>query len=165
MRKILVSVIVLLWSVNAMAQEQLAFPFQGGKDIMTSFFQDSLIVSQDIVRHRASGVVIFKFTADEQGRISKIIIYYADDQALAEPAIDALKKSNRKWVIPNHEKFHDFIIPFSFNFNAPPAEDPELQKEVYNYIRNRKPIATTNQVPLDMATLLPTVIIKYDVVE
>lgn len=165
MRKILVSVIVLLWSVNAMAQQQLAFPFQGGKDVMTQFFQDSVIVSQDIVRHRASGVVIFKFTADEQGRISKIIIYYADDQVLAEPAIDALKRSNRKWIVPNHEKFHDFIIPFAFNFNTPPAEDPELQKEVYNYNRSRRPIAATNQVPLDMATLLPTVIIKYDIVE
>jgi len=148
-----------------MAQEQLAFPFQGGKDVMNQFFKDSLIVSHDMVQRRASGVVIFKFTADEQGRISKMVIYYADDAILAEPAIDALKKSNRKWIIPNHEKFHDFIIPFAFNFNPPPTEDAELQKEVYNYNRNHKPIATTNQVPLDMATLLPTVIINYDVVE
>jgi hypothetical protein len=132
---------------------------------MTRFFQDSVIVSQDVIRHRAMGVVIFKFTADEQGRISKIIIYYADDPVLAEPAIDALKKSNRRWVIPNHEKFHDFIIPFAFNFNPPATEDADLQKAVYNYSRNRKPIATTNQVPLDMATLLPTVIINYDIIE
>lgn len=165
MRKILVSVIALLWSVTVMAQEQLAFPFQGGKDVMTQFFKDSVIVSHDLVLNRAEGMVIFKFTADEQGRISKIIIYYADDAVLAEPAIDALKRSNRKWIIPNHEKFHDFILPFSFNFNPPPAESADLRKEVYHYQRNRKAIATTNQVPLDMATLLPTIIVSYDLTE
>lgn len=165
MRKILVSIAAILFSVQVMAQQQLAFPFQGGKDVMTQFFKDSLTVSRDMVHRRAVGVVIFKFTADQQGRISKIIIYYADDPVLAEPAIDALKKSNRKWVIPDREKFHDFVIPFTFSFNAPPAEDSDLQKEAYNYYRSRKLIATANQVPLDMATLLPTVIINYDIIE
>jgi len=165
MKKILVAIAALLFSVRVMAQQQLAFPFQGGKDVMAKFFKDSLSVSNDIIQRKAGGMVIFKFTADEQGRISKIIIYYADDPILAEPAIEALKKSNRKWVIPDREKFHDFVLPFSFSFTAPPADDPVLQKEVFNYYRTRKPLATDNQVPLDMATLLPTVRINYDVTE
>lgn len=165
MRKILVSVAAILFWVQAIAQRQLAFPFQGGKDVMAQFFKDSLSASHDIVQRKAAGLVIFKFTADDKGQISKIIIYYADDPVLAEPAIEALKKSNHKWIIPDREKFHDFVIPFAFSFNAPPAEDPVLQKEVFDYYRSRKPMATANQVPLDMATLLPTVIINYDIVE
>jgi hypothetical protein len=165
MKKVFIFIAVLFLAGRSMAQEELAFPFQGGKDIMTRFFKDSLIVSPEIIRQRATGVVVFKFTADEMGRISKIIIYYADDQLLVGPVIDALKKSNRKWIIPNHEKLHDFIVPFTFNFNPPPKGNAELEKAVYNSYRNRRPISATNQVPIDMATLLPTVIVNYDITD
>ncbi|MDB5131971.1 MAG: hypothetical protein JWR02_1720 [Mucilaginibacter sp.] len=163
MKKIFTIITALTLSLHCLAQEQLSFPFQGGKDIMTRFFKDSLTVSPEIIQKKASGSVIFKFTADIQGRISKIIIYYADDAILAPPIIEALKKSNHKWIIPDHEKFHDFIIPFSFSFNTPAAETRVLQTEVYDYYRNRKPVVTDNQVPLDIATLLPTVMVKYDI--
>lgn len=165
MKKVLLLITAITFSLHCLAQEQLSFPFQGGKDIMTRFFRDSLTVSPEIVQKKASGSVIFKFTADIQGRISKIVIYYADDTILAPPAIEALKRSNHKWIIPDHEKFHDFIIPFSFSFNPPAAGIRGLQTAVYNYYRNRKPVVTDNQVPLDMATLLPTVIIKYDILK
>ncbi|MDB5124959.1 MAG: hypothetical protein JWP94_3088 [Mucilaginibacter sp.] len=163
MKKTLLFLAALTLSLHCLAQEQLSFPFQGGKDIMTRFFKDSLTVSPEIIQKKASGSVIFKFTADLQGRISKIIIYYADDPILAGPAIEALKRSNHKWIIPDHEKFHDFIIPFSFSFNIPVAETRGLQAAVYDYYRNRKPVITENQVPLDMATLLPTVTVKYNI--
>ena len=148
-----------------MAQEQLAFPFQGGKDVMTSFFKDSLSVSPDIIQRRATGVVIFKFTADEKGSITKLVIYYADDAILIPPIIDAIKKSNHKWVIPDHEKFHDFILQFVVGFNPPESPVKGLQKAVYDYNRHRKPMVTTNQVPLNEATLLPTVMVGYDITE
>jgi len=163
MKKILLLVTAITFSLHCLAQEQLSFPFQGGKDIMTGFFRDSLTVSPEIVHKHATGSVIFKFTADVQGRISKIIVYYADDAALVAPVIDALKRSDHKWIIPDHEKFHDFIIPFSFSFNVPAAEGQRLQAAIYDYVRNRKPVITENQVPLDRATLLPTVMVKYDI--
>ena len=165
MKKTFLIIAVLFLASRAVAQEELAFPFQGGKEIMTRFFKDSLIVSPEIIRQRATGVVVFKFTADDMGRISRTIIYYADDQLLVGPVIDALKKSNRKWIIPNHEKFHDFIVPFAFNFNPPPNGNAELEKAVYKNYLNRKPISATNQVPIDMATLLPTVMVNYDIPE
>jgi len=155
----------VLLSVYCMAQEQLAFPFQGGKDVMTSFFKDSLSVSPDIIQKRATGVVIFKFTADDKGGITKLIVYYADDALLIPPIIEALKKSNHKWIIPDHEKSHDFILPFSLSFNQPAAPVKGLSKAVYDFYRVRKPIVTSNQVPLDMATLLPTVQVNYDIGE
>lgn len=148
-----------------MAQEQLAYPFQGGKDIMTRFFKENVIVSPEIIQKRATGLVIFKFTADEKGKITKMIIYYADDSILAEPVINAIKKSNRKWVIPNYEKFHDYIIPFQFSFNPPAADSINVEKPFYDAYRNRAPITTSNQVPLDLATLLPAVIVKYDITQ
>jgi hypothetical protein len=163
MKKILLSIIAILLSVYCMAQEKLSFPFQGGKDVMNAFFRDSLTVSREIAKKKAIGLVVFKFTADTKGHISKMVIYYADDVALASPVINALKKSNFKWVIPDHEKFHDFIIPFAFSFNKPALSNRDLQKAVYDNYTNRKPIFSTDQVPLDMATLLPTVMIKYDI--
>lgn len=163
MKKITISVTAILLSIYCMAQEKLSFPFQGGKDVMNAFFKDSLTVSPEIAKKKATGLVVFKFTADEKGHISKIVIYYADDVVLASPVINALKKSNFKWVIPDHEKFHDFIIPFAFNFNKPALSNKGLQKTVYDNYTNRKPIYSTDQVPLDMATLLPTVMINYDI--
>ena len=146
-----------------MAQEQLSFPFQGGKEGMDKFFKDSLTVSPEIIQKKAIGTAVFKFTADEKGAISKIIVYYADDAILAPAIIDALKKSNHKWIIPDREKTHDFIIPFTFGFNAPPADNADLQKTVYDNYFNRKPIFSTDQVPLDETTLLPVVLVNYDI--
>ncbi|MDB5030130.1 hypothetical protein [Mucilaginibacter sp.] len=164
MKKILFIAIALFLCAHCMAQEQLAFPFQGGKEVMTRFFKDSLVVSPAIVQKKAAGLAIFKFTADEKGAIRKIIIYYADDLLLTQPIIEALKKSNYKWIIPDHEKFHDFILPFTIGFNSPAVGNAALQKAVYNFYTHRKPVLTYNQVPLDMATLLPTVVVNYDLV-
>ena len=163
MKKIILSVAILLSSFCGMAQKKLAFPFQGGKDVMVRFFKDSLAVSPEIIRKKATGLVIFKFTADEKGKISKIVIYYADDAILVQPVIDALKKSNHKWIIPDHEKLNDFIIPVSFRFNTPAVENEAGQKAVYDFNRNRRPIFSGDQVPLDLATLLPAVTISYDI--
>jgi hypothetical protein len=163
MKKIFLVIAAVLLAFSSMAQETLAFPFQGGKDVMNAFFRDSLTVSSEMIQKRASGVVIFKFSADEKGRISKMVIYYADDAILAGPVIDALKKSNHKWIIPDHEKSHDFIMPFNFSFNAPPSATPGVQKAVYNFNIHRKPIFSTDQVPLDLATLMPAVMINYDI--
>ena len=161
MKKILLVITVLFITVCCKAQETIPFPFQGGVTVMNRFFKDSVQVTNDIIQKKASGVVIFKFTADLSGVIKKIIIYYADDYSLTPPLIEALKKSNHKWVIPDHEKLHDFIIQFSINFN-PPANDSQVAAEFYKYYSQRRPILSTNQVPLDDATLLPTVAVSYD---
>ena len=132
---------------------------------MTAFFKDSLTVSPDIIQKRATGVVIFKFTADTKGGITKLVVYYADDAILVPPVIEAIKKSNHKWIIPDHEKFHDFILQFAVNFNPPESPVKGLQKAVFDFNRHRKPIVTSNQIPLNEATLLPTVMVNYDVTE
>ncbi|MEO6851921.1 MAG: hypothetical protein ABI203_08645 [Mucilaginibacter sp.] len=165
MKKILSIAITLLLSTWCVAQQQLAFPFQGGNTAMNQFFKDSVTLSRPFMEIKATGVVVFKFTADEKGVITKLVIYYADDAILAPPLIEALKKSNHKWVIPDHEKSHDFIIPFSIGFNAPATKNEAVQKAVYNYFLKRKPIFSLNQVPLDMVTLLPTVLVKYSIEE
>jgi len=92
-----------------------------------------------------------------------MIVYYADDAILAPPVIEALKKSNHQWIIPNHEKTHDFIIPFTFGFSLPATNNLKLQKTLYNNYRNHSPIMATDQVPLDEATLLPVVVVGYDI--
>ena len=146
-----------------MAQEKLAFPFQGGKDIMAKFFKDSLSVSPLIKQKKASGSVVIKFSADDQGVIKKLIIYYADDLMLTQPVIEAIKRSNHKWIIPDREKMHDFIIHFTINFTPPATAGPSLQRAVYDYYSHRKPVLSYDQVPLDMATLLPTIVVNYTV--
>jgi hypothetical protein len=108
-------------------------------------------------------MAVFKFTADVSGNISKIVIYYADDYLLTLPIIEALKKSTKKWIIPNKEKFHDFIIPFSINFNKPSTGVAEVQKAAYAFYKVRKPIVAKDQIPLNAATLLPTVVVQYDI--
>jgi hypothetical protein len=105
---------------------------------------------------------VFKFTADEKGNIQKIIVYYADDAILVGPVIEALQRSKHKWIIPDHEKTHDFILPFSISFNPPATGGLAAQKALYAYYRHRKPLITLNQVPLNTATLLPTITINYD---
>lgn len=165
MKKILLFITLILSSVLVNAQAQLAFPFQGGSPIMNRFFKDSLVVSPEIIKKKASGTAVFKFTADEKGVIKKIIVYYADDAILVVPIIEALKKSNHKWIIPDHEKLHDFILPFSINFNAPANTSNATIKAAFDYYSKRKPIISYNQVPLETATLLPTVIVSYNLGE
>ena len=156
---------LLLLSVSCMAQEQLAFPFQGGKEIMTRFFKDSLNLSKDLIKKRAAGTAIFKFTADENGVLSKIVIYYADDLALTPFIVEALKRSSKKWIIPNKEKFHDFILPFSIRHNTPVTGIAEVQKSHYDFYKNSRPFVSADQIPLNESSLLPTVIINYDVAQ
>jgi hypothetical protein len=163
MKKALLIAISLFISGYCMAQEDLAFPFQGGRAIMTRFFNDSLIVSPEIISKKATGTAVFKFTADELGNISKIVIYYTDDLILTPPIIAALKKSKHKWVIPNHEKFHDFLIPFSIRFNIPTTGNAAVQKAYYDFYLHHKPMPTVDQIPLNDATLLPTVVVNYDI--
>jgi hypothetical protein len=162
MKKVIFLTISLFLSVYCMAQQQLAFPFQGGSKAMTQFFKDSVTVTPEIIKSKATGTVVFKFTADEKGAIKKLVIYYADDAILAPPMIEALKRSNHKWVVPDNEKFHDFILSFSIGFTPPAAGTPSPQKAVYNFYLKRKPILSTNQVPLDNVTLLPTVVVNYN---
>jgi hypothetical protein len=161
MKKTLLLFVTLFSGICSFAQGQLAFPFQGGKDVMARFFKDSLEVTPEIKSLKASGAAVFKFTADENGQIKKIIIFYADDIQLTAPVIAALKKSNGKWVIPDRQKLHDFIIPFNIQFTTPAVASAALQKAVYNFAVNRKPVVTLNQVPLDEATLLPAITINY----
>jgi hypothetical protein len=162
MKRIILTAIVLAISAHCFAQEQLAFPFQGGKQAMAQFFKDSLYVSQDIAQKKATGTACIKFSVNQRGAISKIVVYYADNAILVQPAVDALRKTNHKWVISSNEKIHDFIIPFVFSFNPPDADNGEVQKALYNNYRARAPIQSIDQVPLDMTTLLPPVAINYD---
>src|ERR1700744_5709680 len=102
MKKLFLIAVVLFTTHLCRAQEELSFPFQGGMKVMNNFFNENIIASQDMKIRKASGMAIFKFTADDKGQISKIVIYYADDIQFTGPVIEALKKSNRKWIIPNH---------------------------------------------------------------
>jgi hypothetical protein len=162
MKKNILFIAFTLLSVYGMAQKKSPFPFRGGKEHMMQFLKDSLVVSPQIMKEKATGTVVFKFTSDQLGNVTKIVVYYADDAVLVQPVIDVLKKSNRKWVLPDDVKVNDYLITFTFNFNPPAAASRELQKEVYNYISNRKPILFTNQALLDLTTLLPTIVINYD---
>ncbi len=165
MKKITLSIIALLLSSYCMAQQDVAFPFQGGQTIMAKFFKDSVIVSKEIIRKRATGMAIFKFTADDKGNLSKIVVYYADDLLLTQPIIEALKKSNRKWIIPDREKFHDFIIPFSIRLKPPITGLAEVQKTHLDTYKSNIPLISADQIPLNEASLLPAIVIKYDVTQ
>jgi len=162
MKKLIIIALLVSSAALCKAQDDLAFPFQGGSPIMTRFFKDSLQVGSEIIAKKATGTAVFKFTADINGNIQKIVIYYADDYLLTMPIIQALKKSTQKWIIPNKEKFHDFIIPFSISYNSPATGDADIQKAAYEFYRQRKPITAKDQIPLNAATLLPTVVVKYD---
>ncbi len=163
MKKAIIIIGLLLSTLWVKAQEGLAFPFQGGKQVMMDYFKRTIVISPELAKKAANGTVIFKFTADEKGAIKKIIVYYADDVMLTQPLIEALKQSDHKWVIPDKEKLHDFIIPFTIAFNIPAATTPGMQRALYNYYTGRNAINTYNQVPLDMATLLPTITVNYDI--
>src|ERR1700754_2838591 len=146
MKNLLLVITIALLNLNAKAQETLAFPFQGGKEVMAKFFKDSLVVSPQLIAKKATGTAVFKFTADEKGTIKKIIIYYADDIMLTPPIIEALKKSNHKWIIPDREKFHDFIIPFTINFDIPLTGNAAVQKAYYDFYLHHKPVLTVDQI-------------------
>ena len=163
MKKILLLAVALIISSYCIAQQQLAFPFQGGSDAMKQFFKDSLTVSPEIIKSKATGTVVFKFSADQKGTIQKLVIYYADDAVLAPPLIEVLKKSNHRWVVPDNEKSHDFILSFAVSFNPPAPATRSPQKAVYNFYLKKKPILSTNQVPLDNVTLLPAIDVRYSI--
>jgi len=163
MKKIIVFFAAILVTATCFAQQDLAFPFQGGKEVMSNFFKQNVDVSAEMIKAKATGTAVFKFTSDTTGAIKKIIVYYADDISLVTPIIDALKKSDGKWIIPFRTKTHDFIIPFNINFKAPATANAALQKAVYDFHRNRRPVLSNDQVPLDMATLLPAVSVIYEI--
>jgi hypothetical protein len=162
MRNFLITLAILLSSLYSRAQQKLAFPFQGGKDVMMQYFADNVVLSPELKKSRAAGTAVIKFTADPKGAITKIVVYYADDYFVAMPIIEALKKSDHKWVIPDGEKLHDFVISFTVGLNMPAGKNnAQLQKEMYTYYNQRKPILSVNQVPLDLATLLPAITVNY----
>lgn len=153
----------LLLSVSCKAQDKPLFPFQGGITIMDRFFKDSLTVTSDITEKRATGTVTFKFSADQSGIVKNILIYYADDILLTPPLIEALRKSSHKWIIPDNEKLHDFIITFSVNLNPPATGGTSVAIASYRYYKKRNPIISADQIPVSSATLLPTVVVNYDI--
>jgi len=167
MKRIIVVITAILFCGQTFAQKteeakkELPAPFKGGVENMVRFFKDSLTVTPDIIKTKATGLVIFKFTADTKGNMTKIIVYYADDYLLTQPLIEALKRTNGNWVIPEHYQFYDFVIPFSINYIPSKSTVLISQKEMFNYYQNRKPIISHDQVPLNTATLLPTIIVNY----
>ena len=166
MKKALVLFIAILVSGCAMAQmvpvdTDLPQPYKGGVEAMKQFFKDSTQVTPAIQKAKASGMVIFKFTADTKGVISKIVVYYADDLILTEPVIEVLKRTNGRWIVPADHKFYDFILPFSINFKPESAPRPSELKAILDFNQVRKPIIAHDQVPLNAATLLPTIVINY----
>lgn len=148
---------MLCFSV-AMAQQELDFPFQGGSQVMNDYFAEHIKVTDLIKQRAASGTVIMKFTSDPQGSIIKIVVYYADDASLVEPVISALKGTNGKWIIPAQQKFYDFVIPFSIAMDSP---DSRASKPVLQYMNTKSPILSTDQIPLNLVTLLPAISVKY----
>lgn len=162
MKRILIVASLLLMAFVSRAQRQMAFPFQGGKDVMMTFFKDNVVIPEALKKQKATGTAVLKFTADDKGAIQKIVVYYADDYSIAIPFIDALKKADRKWVIPDEVKTYDFVISFTLNL-APSSvkASAAVQKQVYDAYKQRKPIFASNPVPIDMATLLPAIITTY----
>jgi hypothetical protein len=101
MKKLINNCPVSIIGAYCKAQDaDLAFPFQGGNPIMTRFFKDSLQVGDEIIAKKATGTAVFKFTADINGNIQKIVVYYADDYLLTMPIIQALKKIDQKMDHP-----------------------------------------------------------------
>ena len=160
MKRFIIAAAILLSAFCAQAQQQMAFPFQGGKDVMMAFFAENVVIPQSLKDKKVTGTAVLKFTADPKGAIQKIVVYYADDYSVAMPFIEALKKSDKKWIIFEGEKVHDFIISCTINL-APAKATAAVQKKVYDSYSQRKPIFASNPIPLDMATLLPAIITVY----
>jgi len=163
MKKTLLFITLLSISLCGMAQKKSSFPFKGGVEHMMAFFKDSLIVSQEIIQRKATGTVTFKFSADALGRVSKIVLYYADDVVLVQPAAEALKRSGGKWDIPVGMPSNDYLITFSFSFIPPAAGGVDLVNAVYDYNVNHKPITFPNQFQMENGILLPTITVNYDI--
>ncbi|QQL49615.1 hypothetical protein [Mucilaginibacter ginkgonis] len=164
MKRLVVLAAAVMVSISAMAQKELAFPFQGGQEVMNSFFKQNFEPTNDITKNVAAGLVMLKFTADIDGNIKRIVVYYADDVAMAQPVADLLKKTDKKWIIPDHEKQHDFLLPVSINYNLPAIGQQAIKRKYLQFYAKRSPLLTNNQIPLDAATLLPTVTLSYDAV-
>ena len=140
--------------------------------VFTSYSQTATVVLRVADAKTVINKNIYGHFAEHLGHCIYDGLYVGDsNQVIPNTAgvrndiIDALKKSNHKWVIPDHEKFHDFIVSFSLAFTPPAAGAPSPQKGVYNFYLKRKPILSTNQVPLDNVTLLPTVAVNYKIDE
>lgn len=161
MKRFIIFFSLILSVLHSRAQKTLAFPFQGGRDVMMTYFKDNIVIPESLKKIKATGTAVLKFTADQKGSIQKIVVYYADDYSITVPFIEALKKSDRKWVIPDEEKVHDFVISFTVNLLPQTKVSAAVQKQVYDAYQQRKPIFASNQVPLDMATLLPAIITTY----
>lgn len=153
---------LLLISVCGKAQNQSPFPYKQGSEAMMKFFKDTLVVSPDLVARKITGTVVLKFSADANGTISRIVVYYADDVSLAQPVIDALKKTNHQWNIPANNKLYDYLLSFTINYNMPDSSNADLKDQIYKALAQRKQITATNEVPLGPVTLLPNVVVTYE---
>lgn len=171
MKRIILIVALISFYGSALAQKkneatkapkELPAPFKGGIDTLFQFFKDNLTVSPQIIKAKATGLAIFKLTVDSKGMITSIVVYYADDYVLTQPAIDALRRTNGKWVIPTEVSSYDFIVQFSFNYKPAGAIRPAALKAILDYYQHHAPINATDQVPLNYATLLPTIIVNYE---
>lgn len=158
MKKILMMLLVTLSFSYARAQQELDFPFQGGSQVMNDYFAQHLNITDLIKQRAASGTVIMKFTSDPKGSIIKMVVYYADDASLIEPVITALKGTDGKWIIPDKQKSYDFVIPFSITMDTP---DARASKAILQFLNTRSPIVSTDQIPLNLVTLLPAISVKY----
>ena len=77
--------LMFLSAITVKAQTGLAFPFQGGKQVMMDYFKTHITIPAELSNKAAAGTVIFKFTADEQGAIKKIIVYYSSGLRVNQP--------------------------------------------------------------------------------
>jgi PBP1b-binding outer membrane lipoprotein LpoB len=59
---------------QAQTKKELPPPFKGGVDSMFQFFKDNLRVSPEIIKAKASGVAIIKFSAEKKGMLTSIVI-------------------------------------------------------------------------------------------
>jgi hypothetical protein len=143
-------------------KKELPQPFKGGIDSLLQFFKDYVIVTPQIVKAKASGTAIIKFSADNKGFLTSIVIYYADDYILTQPATDALRHSNGKWVIPKEVESYDFVIQFTYSYKPVGTIKPAALKAILDYQQQHKPIVAHDQVPLNYATLLPTIVVNYE---
>jgi hypothetical protein len=162
-KSVLIVTVLLLASVCSKAQDQAPFPYKGGSDAMIKFFKDSLPITPDMAFRKTTGTVVLKFSADASGAISRIVVYYADDVSLAQPAIDALNKTNHQWLIPPNRKLYDYLLSVTVYFNMPDNASPELKDAFYKFYAQRKQITAPNEVPLGEVTMLPNVVVTYDV--
>jgi len=158
MKKLILMLMATLSFSFAMAQAEMDFPFQGGSRVLADYFTNNIAVTDLIKEKAASGVVVMKFTADEKGSIIKMVVYYADDVILTQPIIAALKGTDGKWIVPAKQKFYDFLIPFAINIDQPTTKATKAMLAYYN---SRNPIVATDQIPLNLVSLLPTVQVKY----